>query len=51
MLNFTHCVAHCGDKVTEANQQSDHMLDELEKEYTAVFGEPMYPIWEHTQPF
>ena len=27
------------------------MLDELEKEYPAVFSGPIYPIWDHRQPF
>ena len=44
MLNFTHHTAHSGDKVTEVNQHSEKMLDEMEKEYTAVFSEPTYPI-------
>ena len=47
MLNFTHYVAHDGDKVAEVNQHSEQMLDELEKEYPKVFFEPTYPIWEH----
>ena len=51
MLNFTHHVAHGGDKVAEVNQHSEQMLDELEKEYPDVFSEPTYPIWEHRQPF
>ena len=51
MLNFTHHAAHIGDKVAEVNQHSEQMLDELEKEYPDVFSEPIYPIWEHRQPF
>ena len=31
MLNFTHCVVHGGDKVAEANQNSEQILDGLEK--------------------
>ena len=48
MLNFTHCAAHGGDKVTEVNRHSEQMLDELEKEYPEVFSERTYPIWEHS---
>ena len=51
MLNFTHRAAHGGDKVAEVNWHSEQMLDELEKEYPDVFSEPIYPIWEHMQPF
>ena len=51
MLNFTHCATHGGDKVAEFNKHSELMLDKLEKEYPDVFGEPIYPIWEHKQPF
>ena len=31
MLNFTHCIAHSGDKFAEAYQCSEQMFDELEK--------------------
>ena len=51
MLNFTQCAAYGGDKVAEVNQNSEQMLDKLEKEYPEVFSEPTYPIWEHRQPF
>ena len=51
MLNFTHRVAHGGDKIAEVNYCSKLMLDKLEKEYPHVFSEPKYPIWEHRQPF
>ena len=51
MLNFTHSVAYDGDKVAKVNWHSEQMLDELEKEYLAVFSETTYPIWEHRQPF
>ena len=44
MLNFGHYMAYSGDKFTEANQYSEQMLDELEKEHLAVFSEPIYPI-------
>ena len=44
MLNFTHHVAHGGDKVAEVNSRSKQILDELEKEYPDVFREPIYPI-------
>ena len=44
MLNFTHHTAHGGDKITEVNQHSKQMLDELEKEYPEVFSESIYPI-------
>ena len=47
MLNFIHHVEHGGDKVAEVNKHSEKMLDELEKEYPAVFSEPIYPKWEH----
>ena len=51
MLNFRYRMAHGGDKVAEVNQHSEQMLDKLEKEYPNVFREPIYPIWEHRQPF
>ena len=44
MLSFTHHMVHGGDKVDKARQYSEQMLDKLEKEYPAVFSEPMYPI-------
>ena len=47
MLNFTHPVAYGCDKVAEVSQNSEQMLDQLEKEHPAVFGEPIDPIWEH----
>ena len=50
MLNFTNCVAHRGNKVSEVNQHSEHILDEVEKGYLAVFSEPTYPTWEYRQP-
>ena len=50
ILNFTHHAAHGGDKVAKINQHSE-MLDELEKEYLDMLSEPMYPVWEHRQPF
>ena len=51
MLNFSHGVAHGGDKVSEVNYHSEQMLDELEKEYPDVVSEPINPIWEHRQLF
>ena len=51
MRNFTHRAAHSGDKVAEVNRHSEQMLEKLEKEYPEVFSEPIYPIWEHRQPF
>ena len=47
MLAFTYHVVYSGDKFAEVNQCSKQMLDQLEKEYPAVFSKPMYPIWEH----
>ena len=47
LLNFTYCAAYSGDEVSEVNHHSQKMLNELEKEYPAVFNKPMYPIWEH----
>ena len=41
MLNFIHHIAHGGDKAAEASQYSKQILDKLEKEYPAVFKEPM----------
>ena len=51
MLNFIHHASHGGDKVVEGNQNSEQMLDKLEKEYPTVFNESTYPLWEHRQPF
>ena len=51
MLNFIHHAAHGGDKVAEVNQCSEQILNELERENPAVFSEPMFPIWQHRQPF
>ena len=51
MLNFTYFAAHGGDKVADVNQYSNQMLDKLEKEYPAVFSEPIYSIWEYRQLF
>ena len=51
MLNFTHGMAHDGDKVAEINQHSKQILNELGKEYPVVFSKPTYPKWEHRQPF
>ena len=51
MLSFTHCAAYGGEKVAEVIQCSKQMLNELKKEYPAVFIKPTYPIWEHQQPF
>ena len=47
MLNFTHHLTHGSKKFAEVNWNSEQMLNELEKEYLAVFSEPAYPIWEH----
>ena len=51
MLNLPHCMVHGGDKIAEVNHHSEQILDELEKEFPAVFSKPMYPIWEHQQIF
>ena len=47
MVTFAYRVAHGGDKVAEVNHCSEQMLSELEKDYLAVFSEPLYSIWEH----
>ena len=47
MLNFTHFMAHGGDKAAKVNQNSEQMIDKLEKEYLAEFCELKYPIWEY----
>ena len=47
MLNFTHQATHGGDKVSEVNQCSEQMLNDLEQEYLGVFSESTYPIWEY----
>ena len=51
ILNFTHRALQGGNKFAEVNQHSEQMLDELEKDYPAVFIEPKYSIWEQRQPF
>ena len=50
-FNLIYCVAYSGDKVSEVNQNSNQMLEKLEKEYPDVLSESMHPIWEHKQPF
>ena len=47
MLNFIHHAEHGGDKVAEVNKHIEKILDKLEKEYLAVFNDPVYPKWEH----
>ena len=51
MPNFTYRAAHDGDKVIKVNKYSNQMLNKLEKEYRAVFSEPMHYMWEYRKPF
>ena len=46
-----HIMLHMVVKVDEVSQCSEQMLNELEKDYSAVFSEPTYPIWEYQQLF
>ena len=51
MFNSAHRAVHGGDKVAEVNRHSEQMLDKLKKEYSDVFSQPIYSIWEYRQPF
>ena len=42
---------HSSEKVAEVKHNSEWMLDELEKEYPAIFGELKYPMLEYRQIF
>ena len=51
VLYVTHLAAYIGNKSTQVNLHSEQMVDKLEKQYPDLFYEPVYPIWEHRQPF